>query len=204
MSTRPRVAILDYGMGNIRSVSKAVYRAGGRPLVTSDPGEAAAADAMVVPGVGAFGACMEGLRGRGLDRAVLEFAEGDRPLLGVCLGMQVLFERSEEGDAKGLGILRGGVVRLPSDVKVPHMGWNEVEWTSRPPLVEGLDGGVRFYFVHSYACVPEEPVTVGETEHGVRFAAAVARDNLFGTQFHPEKSGDAGLRIYENLVRAAA
>ena len=204
MSTRPRVAILDYGMGNIRSVSKAVYRAGGRPLVTSDPGEAAAADAMVVPGVGAFGACMEGLRGRGLDRAVLEFAEGDRPLLGVCLGMQVLFERSEEGDAKGLGILRGGVVRLPSDVKVPHMGWNEVEWTSRPPLVEGLDGGVRFYFVHSYACAPEEPVTVGETEHGVRFAAAVARDNLFGTQFHPEKSGDAGLRIYENLVKGAA
>ena len=204
MSTRPRVAILDYGMGNIRSVSKAVDRAGGRPLVTSDPGEAAGADAMVVPGVGAFGACMEGLRERGLDRAVLEFAEGGRPLLGVCLGMQVLFERSEEGDATGLGILRGGVVRLPSDVKVPHMGWNEVEWTSRPPLVEGLDGGVRFYFVHSYACVPEEPVTVGETEHGVRFAAAVARDNLFGTQFHPEKSGDAGLRIYENLVKEAA
>ena len=201
---RPRVAILDYGMGNIRSVSKAVDRAGGRPLVTSDPGEASAAAAMVVPGVGAFGACMEGLRERGLDRAVLEFAEGGRPLLGVCLGMQVLFERSEEGDATGLGILRGGVVRLPSDVKVPHMGWNEVEWTSRPPLVEGLDGGVRFYFVHSYACMPEEPVTVGETEHGVRFAAAVARDNLFGTQFHPEKSGDAGLRIYENLVRAAA
>ena len=204
MSTRPRVAILDYGMGNIRSVSKAVDRAGGRPLVTSDPGEAAGADAMVVPGVGAFGACMEGLRERGLDRAVLEFAEGARPLLGVCLGMQVLFERSEEGDATGLGILRGGVVRLPSDVKVPHMGWNEVEWTSRPLLVEGLNGDVRFYFVHSYACVPEEPVTVGETEHGVRFAAAVARDNLFGTQFHPEKSGDAGLRIYENLVRAAA
>jgi glutamine amidotransferase len=198
------VAILDYGMGNIRSVSKAVDRAGGRPLVTSDPGEAAGADAMVVPGVGAFGACMEGLRERGLDRAVLEFAEGARPLLGVCLGMQVLFERSEEGDATGLGILRGGVVRLPSDVKVPHMGWNEVEWTSRPLLVEGLNGDVRFYFVHSYACVPEEPVTVGETEHGVRFAAAVARDNLFGTQFHPEKSGDAGLRIYENLVRAAA
>jgi glutamine amidotransferase len=198
------VAILDYGMGNIRSVSKAVDRAGGRPLVTSDPGEAAGADAMVVPGVGAFGACMEGLRDRGLDRAVLEFAEGARPLLGVCLGMQVLFERSEEGDATGLGILRGGVVRLPSDVKVPHMGWNEVEWTSRPLLVEGLNGDVRFYFVHSYACVPEEPVTVGETEHGVRFAAAVARDNLFGTQFHPEKSGDAGLRIYENLVRAAA
>jgi glutamine amidotransferase len=198
------VAILDYGMGNIRSVSKAVYRTGGKPVVTSDPGEAAGADAMVVPGVGAFGACMEGLRERGLDRAVLEYAEGARPLLGVCLGMQVLFERSEEGDAGGLGILRGGVVRLPSDVKVPHMGWNEVTWTSRHPLVEGLDGGVRFYFVHSYACVPDERVTVGETEHGLRFAAAVARDNLFGTQFHPEKSGEAGLRIYENLVKAAA
>ena len=204
MSTRPRTAILDYGMGNIRSVSKAVDRAGGEPLVTSDPGEAGGTDAMVVPGVGAFGACMEGLRERGLDRAVLEFAETGKPLLGVCLGMQVLFERSEEGDATGLGIMRGGVVRLPSDVKVPHMGWNEVTWKTGHPLVQGLSDDGRFYFVHSYACMPEEDVTVGETEHGVRFAAAVARDNLFGTQFHPEKSGEAGLRIYENLVKAAA
>lgn len=204
MSSRPRVAILDYGMGNIRSVSKAVERAGGEADVVSDPGRAVVADALVVPGVGAFGACMEGLRENGLDRAVETFAESGRPLLGVCLGMQVLFERSEEGDVTGLGILRGSVVRLPSDVKVPHMGWNEVTWRSAHPLIRGVNGDTRFYFVHSYACVPEDDRVVGETEHGIRFAAAVGRENLFGTQFHPEKSGDAGIRVYRNLVEAAS
>lgn len=204
MSSRPRVAILDYGMGNLRSVARAVARAAGEPVLTSDPSEAGRADAMVVPGVGAFGACMDGLRERGLDRAVLEFADGGRPLLGVCLGMQVLFEGSEEGDVAGLGLLRGRVVRLPSDVKVPHMGWNQVTWKAPHPFAEGLSDGERFYFVHSYACLPEDDVIAGETEHGMRFAAAVGRDDLFGTQFHPEKSGDAGLRIYENLVGAAA
>lgn len=204
MTSRPRVAILDYGMGNVRSVAKAVDRVGGEPVLTSDPNEAERGDAMVVPGVGAFGACMAGLRERGLDEAVRRFAERDRPLLGVCLGLQVLFERSEEGGAAGLGILRGDVVRLPSDVKVPHMGWNDVTWKARHPLAEGLNGRDRFYFVHSYACVPAEDVTVGEADHGMRFAAAVGRGNLFGTQFHPEKSGEAGLRIYRNLVGAAA
>ena len=204
MTRRPRIAILDYGMGNLRSVAKAVDRAGGQPVVTSVPDEAVGSDAMVVPGVGAFGACMAGLADRGLDRAVREFAESDRPLLGVCLGMQVLFERSEEGDAEGLGILRGAVVRLPSDVKVPHMGWNDVIWVRDHPLAAGLNDRSLFYFVHSYACVPEEDVTVGNTEHGMRFAAAIGRDNLFGTQFHPEKSGEPGLRIYRNLVEAAS
>jgi imidazole glycerol-phosphate synthase subunit HisH len=201
---RPRIAILDYGMGNLRSVAKAVDRAGGEPVVTSDPADAVALDAMVVPGVGAFGACMAGLALRGLDRAVNQFLDTGRPLLGVCLGMQVLFERSEEGNAEGLGILRGDVVRLPSDVKVPHMGWNEVTWVDDHPLASGLNGDDRFYFVHSYAPAPVEDVTVGETEHGMRFAAAVGRDNLFGTQFHPEKSGESGLRIYRNLVEAAS
>lgn len=204
MSERPRIAILDFGMGNLRSVAKAVYRMGGEPVVTSEPSEAGTAAAMVVPGVGAFGACMQGLRDRGLDRAVIDFAEGDRPVLGVCLGMQVFFDRSEEGNAKGLGLLRGDVVRLPSVVKVPHMGWNEVTWTGEHPLVKGVDEGSSFYFVHSYACMPEGDVTVGQAEHGIEFAAAVARDNVFGTQFHPEKSGEPGLRIYENLVKAAA
>ena len=205
MSARPRISILDYGMGNLRSVAKAVDRAGGEALTTSEPTEAVRADGMVVPGVGAFGACMGGLQEHGLDRAVRDFAETDRPLLGVCLGMQVLFDRSEEDDVAGLGIIPGTVVRLPREVKVPHMGWNDVAWTGTHPLSEGLDGGSTFYFVHSYACVPaDEGVTVGETEYGIRFAAAVGRDNLFGTQFHPEKSGDAGIEIYRNLVRAAS
>ena len=205
MSARPRISILDYGMGNLRSVAKAVDRAGGDALTTSDPADAVRADAMVVPGVGAFGACMAGLQEHGLDRAVRDFAQTDRPLLGVCLGMQVLFDRSEEDDVDGLGIIPGTVVRLPGEVKVPHMGWNDVAWTGAHPLAEGLDGGSTFYFVHSYACVPaDDDVTVGETEYGMRFAAAVGRDNLFGTQFHPEKSGDAGIEIYRNLVRAAS
>jgi glutamine amidotransferase len=203
VTARPRISILDYGMGNLRSVAKAVHRSGGEPLTTSDPGDAVRADAMVVPGVGAFGACMAGLREHGLDRSIREFAETGRPLLGVCLGMQVLFERSEEGNVDGLGLLRGNVVRLPGEVKVPHMGWNTVTWTGRHALADGLNGNA-FYFVHSYACIPQEDVTVGETEHGIRFAAAVGRDNVFGTQFHPEKSGDAGVEIYRNLIRAAS
>jgi glutamine amidotransferase len=197
------VAILDYGMGNLRSVAKAVDRAGGESATTSDPREAAGADAMIVPGVGAFSACMAGLRENGLDTAVEAFAGSKRPLLGVCLGMQVLFEHSEEGDADGLGILRGTVVRLRGDVKVPHMGWNDVAWTRPHPLAAGLNGG-QYYFVHSYACVPTDDVSVGETEYGIRFASAVGRDNLFGTQFHPEKSGTAGLEIYRNLVKEAS
>ena len=199
-----RVAILDYGMGNLRSVARAVERTGGDPLVTSDPTEAETADAMVVPGVGAFAACMDGLRDTGLDTTVRRFVGSDRPLLGVCLGMQVLFDRSDEGDAEGLRMFAGQVRRLPGTVKVPHIGWNEVSWTGDHPLVAGISSGTRFYFVHSYACVPNEPVTVGETEHGIRFAAAVARDAVFATQFHPEKSGDAGLEIYRNLIKAAA
>jgi glutamine amidotransferase len=205
VSERPRISILDYGMGNLRSVAKAVDRAGGEPATTSDPSDAVRADAMVVPGVGAFGACMAGLRERGLDRSVREFAETDRPLLGVCLGMQVLFDHSEEGDVEGLGILGGDVVRLTGEVKVPHMGWNDVAWTGTHALTDGFAGGAStFYFVHSYACVPDEDVTIGETEYGIRFAAAVGRGSLFATQFHPEKSGDAGVEIYRNLVRAAS
>jgi glutamine amidotransferase len=199
-----RVAVLDFGMGNLRSVAKALERAGAVPVVTGDPAAADRSDALVVPGVGAFGACMEGLRSRGLDRLVRDYVGSGRPVLAVCLGMQVLFEHSEEGDARGLGLLAGRVVRLPSSVTVPHMGWNDVSWTRAHPLVGGLDDGTRFYFVHSYVCLPEEDVAVGETEHGVRFSAAVASGNVFATQFHPEKSSHDGLEIYRNLVKAAA
>ncbi len=199
-----RIAVLDYGMGNLRSVARAIERVGGEPVVTDRADEALGADALVVPGVGAFGACMEGLRAKGLDAAVRDFAGSSRPMLGVCLGMQVLFEASEESGGPGLGLVRGSVVRLPAEVKVPHMGWNEVTWTREHPLIAGIPSGMRFYFVHSYACVPEEDVTVGETEHGMRFAAAIAQGPVFATQFHPEKSGDAGIEIYRNLVKEAS
>jgi glutamine amidotransferase len=196
------VAVLDYGMGNLLSVAKAIERVGGEAVVTAEPGEVMGADALVVPGVGAFAACMTNLREAGLDRAIGRFRAGARPILGVCLGMQILFDVGMEGGGhQGLGILRGTVVRLPGEVKLPHMGWNEVTWVRDHPLVAGIPSGTRFYFVHSYACQPQGDVSVGETEYGVRFPAAVARDNLFATQFHPEKSGDPGLEIYRNLVK---
>jgi glutamine amidotransferase len=196
-----RIAILDYGMGNLRSVARAVERAGGEPEVTPDPADVARSDALIVPGVGAFGACMANLRAAGLDRTVSQYAGSGRPLLGVCLGMQVLFEYGEEGGAEGLGVLAGVVRRLPNEVKVPHMGWNEVWWRREHPLSRGLSPGTRFYFVHSYVCEAGDDVVVAETDYGERFPAAVARDNVFAVQFHPEKSGDAGLEIYRNLVK---
>jgi glutamine amidotransferase len=197
------IAILDYGMGNLRSVARAIDHVGGKPEVTDDVETALAADGLVVPGVGHFGACVRNLRERGLDRAVLEFAGGERPLFGVCVGMQILFGGSEESDDDGLGLFDGVVRRLPSEVKVPHMGWNTVRWTGEHPFVDGLPTGTRFYFVHSYAPDLAVDTTVGATEHGRPFAAVVARDNVFATQFHPEKSGPPGLRIYEAFVREA-
>jgi glutamine amidotransferase len=196
------IVVLDYGMGNLRSVQRALERVGARPAVTNDPEVAGRADALVVPGVGAFGACMRGLESRGLDRAVTTFARTGRPILGVCLGLQVLFEGSEEDPDPGLALLPGKIRRLDgAGVKVPHIGWNAVHWVGEHPLVRGIPDGTRFYFVHSFAAEPAPDVTVGETGHGSVFASAVARGSIFATQFHPEKSGEAGLQIYENLVR---
>ncbi len=196
------VAVLDVGSGNLRSVAKAVERVGAESLITAEPEAALRADGLVVPGQGHFGACVRGLKGSGLDRAVLGFVRGERPVLGVCLGMQVLFPGSEEADEPGLGLLAGSVRRLPAAVKVPHMGWNEVAWLGDHPVVWGIPSGTRFYFVHSYACVPaDRSAVVGETEYGMRFAAAVAVGSVFATQFHPEKSGHAGLEIYRNFVK---
>lgn len=191
-------------MGNLLSVSRAIAKVGGDPELISDPTSVAKADAVVVPGVGAFGACIRSLRGSGLDCAIRSFAGSGRPLFGVCLGLQVLFEGSEEDPDDGLGLLPGRIRRLVADtVKVPHMGWNEVEWTSDHAYTRGVPSGTRFYFVHSYALGPG-PDTVGTTTHGAEMSAAVARGNIFATQFHPEKSGEPGLAIYEAFVREAS
>jgi glutamine amidotransferase len=199
----PSVAVLDYGSGNLHSVARALAHVGAEPVVTSSPSEALAADVLLVPGVGHVGHCVRAIRSLGLDDTIRTFADSGRPVVGVCVGMQVLFEGSEEAPDPGLGLLRGRCRRLPHDVKVPHIGWNEVTWSADHPFVEGLQDGTRFYFVHSYAPDPDG-TTVGVTEHGRPFAAVAARGNVFATQFHPEKSGDAGLAIYANLVKAAA
>jgi glutamine amidotransferase len=198
------IAILDYGMGNLRSVARAIEHVGGSAVVTGDPAEALAAKGLVVPGVGHFGACMTNLRERGLDTVVKEYAASRRPVFGVCVGMQVLLAGSEEApDVAGLGLLEGVSRRLPPDVKVPHMGWNTVSWSAEHPYTRDVPAEARFYFVHSYA--PDaQPQTLGVTEHGRAFAAAVASDNVFATQFHPEKSGAAGLSVYAAFVNEVA
>ncbi len=195
------IAVLDYGSGNLHSVSRALAHAGGDPVVTGDPERVAAAVALVIPGVGHFGHCVRAIRESGLDRAVAQAVGTGKRVFGVCVGMQVLYERSEEDPETGLAVLPGGSRRLPDDVKVPHIGWNEVTWQRPHPYVEGIPDGTRFYFVHSYAPDANDD-SVGVTEHGRRFAAAAARDNVFATQFHPEKSGESGLAIYANFVKA--
>jgi glutamine amidotransferase len=201
------IAILDYGMGNLRSVERAIAHVGADAEVTNDRVAALRADALVVPGVGHFGACMRGLTRFGLATAVREFAASGRAVFGVCVGMQILFEGSDEGDDQGLGVLPGVSRRLDAGgsagLKVPHMGWNEVSWRRRHPYVEDLPDGERFYFVHSYAPAVDR-LTVGATEYGRPFAAVTAHDNVFATQFHPEKSGDAGLHIYERFAKEVA
>ena len=197
------IAVLDYGSGNLHSVSRALARVGGDPVVSGDATQIAAADALVIPGVGHFGACLRAICHHGLDAAISDFRGTGRPVFGVCVGMQVLFEGSDEDPEEGLAVLPGRVHRLPDDVKVPHMGWNTVTWTRPHPYTEDLPDGTRFYFVHSFAPDPGDD-TVGVTEHGRPFAAAVARENVFATQFHPEKSGEAGLRLYERFVKAVA
>jgi glutamine amidotransferase len=195
------IAVLDYGSGNLHSVSRALAHAGGEPVVTGDARRVAAADALVIPGVGHFGHCIRAIRETGLDVAIVDAVVSGKPVFGVCVGMQVLFERSEEDPDAGLAVLAGGSRRLPADVKVPHIGWNEVSWATSHPYVEGIPDATRFYFVHSYAPDATDD-TVGLTEHGRPFAAVASRDNVFATQFHPEKSGEAGLAIYANFVKA--
>src|SRR5262249_21940271 len=166
-----------------------------------DAAEAEAADAVLIPGVGRFGACVRSLRDAGLEGAVRAAVSDGRPVFGVCVGMQILFEGSDEDRDPGLAIVPGRVARLPATVLVPHTGWNTISWTGRRhAYTAGIPDGTSFYFVHSYAPAVDHETTVGVTDHGRSFSAAIARDNVFATQFHPEKSGEAGLELYERFV----
>ncbi len=200
-----KLVIVDYGAGNLHSVAKAVSNQGVRPLVTSSPRYLDDADAVIVPGVGAAADTMANLRRHKLVEPIREYIDSGRPFLGVCMGQQALFDVSEEGgEHECLGVLPGRVVRLPEGLKVPHMGWNQVHITREHPIFEGIEDGSYFYFVHSYFPRPDDPaVVIGETDYGIRFASVVARDNVVATQFHPEKSGDNGLKLYGNFLRVA-
>lgn len=206
------VAIVDYGMGNLRSVAKAIEHVApeARALVTAQPALVAAADRVVVPGQGAMPDCMRELAARGLRQSVIDAARS-KPFLGICIGLQMLFDSSEEGDVSGLGVFGGRVRRFPAErmngpdgvrLKVPHMGWNRVVQAKPHALWQDIADGERFYFVHSYFVVPDDgALTAGRTDYGVDFTAAVAQDNIFAVQFHPEKSAQAGLALLRNFMR---
>ena len=197
-----QVAIIDYGVGNLRSVEKAFAATGCDAIVSGDEEVLRAAQRLVLPGVGAFGACMKALKERGFDRVVREKASDGTPLLGVCVGMQMLFEESDEfGSTPGLGLLKGSVRRFAGDLVVPQVGWNRIHQKREHALFDGVADGAFCYFVHSFYCQPgDEEVVAGETEYGRRYASVVARENICGVQFHPEKSQDVGLRMLRNFV----
>ncbi len=200
------VAVVDYDAGNTLSVTRALEKVGAKVDLTPDPERVLAADAVVLPGVGAFGDCVRKLRDRGMDGACLEAFRSGKPFLGVCVALQVVFEASEESPGvEGLGLMPGRVVRFGGeDLKVPHIGWNELSLVRTHPVLEGLDGEA-FYFVHSYYPEPAEAGDlIGETEYGARFCSAAGRENLVAVQFHPEKSSRAGLKLYENFLSWAS
>jgi imidazole glycerol-phosphate synthase subunit HisH len=201
-----RIAILDYGMGNLRSVEKALEHVGASAAVTAEEGRVRDADGLVLPGVGAFPRAMERIRERGLDELVAERVAAGVPVLGICLGLQLLFDASTElGGATGLGLLPGPVERLSAPgLKVPHIGWARVRWERESRLTEGIDSETPFYFVHSFAPRPNPTELLGSAEYGERFACAAERGNVFGVQFHPEKSSAAGLRLLANFAGVCA
>jgi glutamine amidotransferase len=201
-----RIAIVNYGMGNLRSVEKSFERVGCEPLLTSDPAQLADADGLVLPGVGAFPKAMQRIGELGLAEPIRTAAAGGTPVLGLCLGMQLLFERSSElGGAEGLGLLGGEVDRLQADgLKLPHIGWSPVAWERETPLSAGLADGTPFYFVHTFVARPGSEELIGSASHGERFAAVVGRHPVYGTQFHPEKSSADGLRMLANFVSLCA
>lgn len=198
-----QVAIIDYGVGNLRSVEKALAATGCEAVVSSDEKVLRAAERLVLPGVGAFGACMKALSERGFDELVRERVREGTPLLGVCVGMQLLFETSDEfGSTAGLGLLRGRVRRFSDELVVPQVGWNQIEQVRNHPLFAQIADQSHFYFVHSYFCESlDKTVVAGETEYGVKYASVVAHENICGVQFHPEKSQTSGLRLLKNFAR---
>ena len=195
------VAIIDYGVGNLRSVEKAFAAMGCDAVVSGDDGVLQSAERLVLPGVGAFASCMTALRERGFDSLVQERAAAGTPLLGICVGMQMLFEVSDEfGTTDGLGLLRGRVRRFANDLVVPQVGWNRIRQRRQHGLFAGVEDGAFCYFVHSYYCEPENTdLMVGETEYGVKYASVVANENICGVQFHPEKSQHVGLQMLKNF-----
>lgn len=203
----PRIAILDYGMGNLRSIEKAIERIGARADRTGDPERVRSADGLVLPGVGAFPRAMSEVRARGFDRLLAERLAAGVPVLGICLGMQLLFERSSElGGAEGLGVLAGEVRPLEAGgLKVPQIGWNAVGWRRPSAITAHLPQPCAFYHVHSFAPAPADPETiVGNATYGAEFVSVVAREKVFGVQFHPEKSGPDGLALLAGFVRLSA
>lgn len=200
-----QVAIIDYGIGNLRSVEKAFGHVGVEAVVSNNERILWEAEALVLPGVGAFRACMQAFNSRGFDKLIRERARLDTPILGLCVGMQMLFEESEEfGKCKGLELLGGRVRRFTSDLILPQVGWNQVRQRQVHPLFDGIDDNTFFYFVHSYYCEPEDRDTViGATEYGTSYASVVVQRRLCGVQFHPEKSQTAGLRLLANFARLA-
>jgi glutamine amidotransferase len=196
------IAIIDYGMGNLRSVQKAFQKVGAEAVVTDECETIESARAVVLPGVGAFGDAMTNLRSQGLVETIERVVERGKPLFGICLGLQLFFEESEEmGLHRGLGLFPGRVRRFDVGLKVPHIGWNQVHIRCQSPLLDGLADGSYTYFVHSYYVEPtEDDIILAVTDYGLDFASIVGRDNIFGIQFHPEKSQDVGLRILSNFV----
>jgi glutamine amidotransferase len=201
------IAVVDYNMGNLRSVENAFLKIGEKVTIVSKPEEISNYDKLILPGVGAFGDAMEHLTQNGMDKAIKEFAKSGKPLLGICLGMQLLLESSDEfGDHEGLGLIPGIVrkfdtSRFKTPLKVPHMGWNELFVKKQSALFNGLEDEIYLYFVHSYHAICEEQYTIGETEYGYSFASAINKDNIYGFQPHPEKSHENGLKILKNFIQ---
>ena len=199
--SEPRITIVDYGAGNVRSVQKAFQKVGGQASITSDPDEVIRSDALVVPGQGACDSSMSHMREKGLVEPIKEFIASGKPFFGVCLGLQLLMKDSEEGDEPCLGVLQGRTRRLPPGQKIPHMGWNQVDFHIRHPVFDTIPDGSHFYFVHSYYADPDDKSVVAcTTDYGVDFCSGAVWENVVAVQFHPEKSGALGLKIYKNFI----